>query len=164
MITIKPSEESINEAKKLAKDMGKLNNSITEGQGNVAGFLGEVLVRKLLNANQSNTYNYDLILSDGKTVDVKTKRTGYKPKEYYDCSVAALNTKQKCDYYAFVRVMNDYSKAWFIGLIPKEKYFKSSIFMKKGEIDPDNNFTVKSDCYNMSINNIGIYSEHEEYV
>jgi hypothetical protein len=164
MITIEPTKESIDEAKKLAKEMGKLNNSITDGKGNIAGFLGEVLARKLLNATQSNTYNYDIILSDGKTVDVKTKRTNHKPKDYYDCSVAALNTKQKCDYYAFMRVMNDYSKAWFIGLIPKETYLNSSSFMKKGDIDKDNNFTVRSDCYNMSINKVGTHSEHEEYV
>jgi len=163
MITIIPSKESIEEAKQLAKEMGKLNNSITKGDGNIAGFLGEVLVRKLLKGKQTNSYDYDLTLFDGKTVDVKTKRTKVRPKEYYDCSIAKLNTKQKCHYYAFVRILSDMSKAWFIGLIPKETYFKNSLLLKKGEIDPDNNYVVKSDCYNVSINNIEIYSEHKKY-
>ena len=34
----------------------------------------------------------------------------------------------------------------------------------KGDIDPDNNFKVKTDCYNMSINNLAIYSKHEKYL
>ena len=164
MIEIKPSLDSINEAKSMANEMGKLRNSITKGDGNIAGFLGEIMMRKYFNAEQSNTYDYDLTLPDGMTVDVKTKRTSVKPKEHYDCSIAALNTKQRCDYYAFVRVLNDYSRGWFLGLIPKEDYFKSSLLMRKGDIDPDNNFTVKTDCYNMSINNLAIYSKHEKYL
>jgi len=163
IIEVIPSKESIEEATKMAEEMGTLKNSITEGDGNVAGFLGEVLVRKLLKAEQKNTYDYDLVLKDGKTVDVKTKRTKVKPRLSYECSVAKLNTRQKCDYYAFIRITKTMSRAWFIGLIPKNTYFSNSKFMKKGEVDEDNDFTVKSDCYNMSIDNVLAYSEHKKY-
>lgn len=163
MISISVTDESIQEATEMANDMGKLRNSITSGDGNIAGFLGEVLVRKLLNAEQQNTYQYDLMLPNGLTIDVKTKRTKVKPLDYYECSVAALNTEQQCKYYAFMRVSNDYKRAWFIGLIPKIIYFHKARKLTKGDVDGDNNFIVKSDCYNMSIKDVWLYSEHKEY-
>ena len=163
MIKIRTTTESVNEAKHMAEEMGRLRNSITSGHGNIAGFLGEVLTRKLLSAIQANTYDYDLTLPDSTTVDVKTKRTRVEPKDYYDCSVAALNTRQKCDYYAFVRVSDDYKYAWFLGLIPKNDYYAKARLLKKGEQDGDNGFIVKSDCYNMSIADIWSNSQHDLY-
>lgn len=134
-----------------AVQMGQLNNSITKGQGNVAGFVGERIAQAVLGGKLDNTYDYDLVLPNGKTVDVKTKQTSVEPKDYYDCSVAAFNTKQKCDYYAFVRVKNDLSVGWFLGIISKEDYFKQARHLKKGDKDPSNNYTVRADCYNLAI-------------
>jgi hypothetical protein len=154
ILEIQVTDLQIENAKRQAVAMGRLNKSITKGQGNVAGFLGEIVFADIIGASQNNTYEYDVVMSDGSTVDVKTKRTTVAPQPHYDCSVAALNTRQKCDYYAFMRVKNDYSKAWFLGMIRKDTYFDKSRFLKKGEIDPDNNFTVKSDCYNLSISDL----------
>ena len=41
MIKIDINNEMIESAKSKARDLGKLNNSITKGKGNLAGFLGE---------------------------------------------------------------------------------------------------------------------------
>ncbi len=101
-----------------------------------------------------NTYDYDLVSDCGKRIDVKTKRTNYKPRDYYDCSIAAYNTKQKCDSYVFVRVLNDFSRAWILGEKGKSDYFKEARFLKKGQIDGDNGFRVKSDCYNLKISDL----------
>lgn len=144
----------IDAAKLKANDLGLLNNSITNGDGNIVAFIGEEIVKSIFNAKSVNTYNYDLILPNGKTVDVKTKRTNVKPKNYYECSVAAFNTKQQCDYYAFVRVMNNNSLGWFLGIISKEEYFKKAKFLNMGDVDPDNNFIVKADCYNLKISEL----------
>ena len=154
MIELDITEDQILKAKGLAEDLGKLNNSITSGDGNLAGFIGEVVVADYIGAEHSNTYDYDLVSQDGKTIDVKTKRTNYPPREHYDCSVAAFNTRQKCDYYAFVRVKNDLSKVWILGFYPKQKYFVDAKFHKKGEFDASNKFTFKADCYNMPINQL----------
>lgn len=151
-ITVTP--DMVSNAMKKAKDMGQLNNSITRGQGNIAGFIGEEIARHVLGGMEKNTYDYDLITEQGLRVDVKTKRTSVKPKDYYECSVAALNTKQDCDYYAFVRVHNDMHTAWFLGVYPKESYYEHATLLKKGDIDPSNNFTVKSDCYNLPISSL----------
>ena len=120
MIEVQVTDEQLIEARKQAVEMGKLHNSITRGQGNVAGFVGEIITAEILNGVQDNTFDYDIFLpKTGKTVDVKTKRTSVAPLPHYECSVAKLNTNQNCDFYAFVRVKNDYSTAWFLGMVPK---------------------------------------------
>ena len=154
MIEIDITENVRSNAKKKATDLGKLNNSITNGEGNLAGFIGEYLVADYVKGEIHNTYNYDVMAPNGKTIDVKTKRTNYPPLEHYECSVAAFNTKQKCDAYFFVRVSNELDKGWLLGFYPKEKYFKDAKFCKKGDIDPNNNFTFKADCYNMKISKL----------
>ena len=102
-------------AKKLADELGELNNSITGGQGNLAGFVGEVVVAEIIEAEHNNTYDSDLTWFDNITIDVKTKRTTVAPKDYYECSIAAYNTKQKCDLYAFCRVNANLDTLWFLG-------------------------------------------------
>ena len=153
--------EDITKARILAEDMGQLKNSITKGQGNIYGFLGEIIVSKFLGIELSNTYDYDMILNNTK-IDVKTKRVNTPPKDYYECSVAGLNTKQQCDVYVFTRILKDMTTGWILGYLNKEDYFKKSTFLKKGEIDPSNNWKVSTDCYNLSINklnNIGDLNE-----
>jgi len=150
----KVHKEDLQKAEDMAKELGGLRNSITKGQGNLAGFLGEVVVARVTGSQHKNTYDYDLVSPAGHTVDVKTKRTNYPPKDYYSCSVAGFNTRQKCDVYCFVRVKNDMSKVWILGYYPKERYFQDATFHKKGEVDPDNSFTFKADCYNLPINQL----------
>ena len=142
------------EARDKAVEMGQLYNSITRGGGNIAGFLGEAIAQKVLGGSLENTYDYDLVLDNGIKVDVKTKQTGYVPLDSYDCSIAALNTKQECDYYCFVRVKKDFSVGWYLGVYSKQDYINDAVFMKKGDLDPSNGYVVKSDCYNIKISQL----------
>ena len=151
MKEIKVSLDMIENARIKSTEMGKLHNSILKGGGNLSGFIGEQIALECLGGEWHNTYSYDIILPDGKKVDVKTKQTSVKPLPEYDCSIAKFNTKQECDMYAFVRVKNDLTIGWYLGSIDKKEYFKKAIFMKKGYVDPSNNFTVRADCYNMKI-------------
>ena len=62
----------------------------------------------------------------------------------------------------FTRILKDMTAGWILGYLNKEDYFKKSTFLKKGEIDPSNNWKVSTDCYNLSINklnNIGDLNE-----
>ena len=160
MIEVVVTGDMLVTARDKAAEMGKLRNSITSGAGNIAGFIGEAIAQQVMGGVLANTYEYDLILCNGKTVDVKTKQTSVKPLDTYECSIAGLNTTQQCDYYAFVRVKNDFSVGWFLGVYEKQQYMLDSVFMKKGTIDPSNGYTVKSDCYNLKINQLKGY----EYV
>jgi hypothetical protein len=159
MIEVKITEEMKQRAWRKAREMGKLNNSITKGEGNISGFIGEEVANSLIEGVVTNTYDYDITSGDQQLItwDVKTKRCTSPPRDYYDCSVAAFNTKQNCDRYVFVRVMftkNRWGPAWVLGWYDKNKYFKDARFLKKGQIDPDNNFKVKADCYNISIKDL----------
>ena len=150
MQTIIPTDKQKDKARELAKEMGHIRNSITKGKGNFAGFLAEVVVAELLGVTRSPTKDYDLTLNDGRTVDVKTKRTTVVPKPYYDCSIAATSTHQGCDLYIFTRYMEG-GALYVLGDCSKEDYFKRARFLKKGDKDGDNGFVVKADCYNLPI-------------
>jgi hypothetical protein len=155
MIEVAITADMLIVARDKAAAMGKLYNSITSGAGNIAGFIGEDIAQQILGGSLANTYDYDLVLDDGTTtVDVKTKQTSAVPLPHYECSVAALNTKQACDYYCFVRVKNDFTVGWYLGVVKKQDYLADSVFMKKGTVDPANNYVVKSDCFNMKIANL----------
>ena len=154
MIEVAISAVMLVEARDKAAEMGRLRNSIINGAGNIAGFIGEAIAQQVLGGELINTYDYDLVLPSGKTIDVKTKQTSVKPLETYECSIAGLNTKQECDYYAFVRVKNDFTVGWYLGVYDKKQYMIDSVFMKKGTVDTSNGYTVKSDCYNLKISQL----------
>ena len=141
-------------ATRRAIAMGSLKNSITCGTGNLAGFIGEEIVKVVLpEAEHHDTYDYDLVIN-GATADVKTKRTNVTPLPHYECSIADYNTKQVSDNYIFCRVNEDYTTGWVLGYLPKSEYFQKATFMKQGEVDPRNNYTVKADCWNVPISEL----------
>ena len=64
-------------AEKRAKELGILNNSITQGKSNGWGMLGEEIIRDLLNCTESDDiYNYDLKTPGGMRLEIKTKKPG----------------------------------------------------------------------------------------
>lgn len=161
MIKIAPSNEQIRRAQRLF-DFKVLNNSITDGDGNLAGALGEIIVCDHYNAEQKNTYDYDIVMRNAQgytfKVDVKTKRftQGITPQPNWAAAVSNYNTRQECDYYCFVGVAYDFSVAYIYGFIQKDDFYQQSIFGKKGEIDPYGNgvWTFTSDCYLMQIKDL----------
>lgn len=90
-------------------------------------------------------------------MDIKTKSCTSEPHPDYFCSVAAYNTRQKCDTYAFVRVLDNFKRAWVLGMIGKEEFFSLSTFGKMGDLDPGSHlgWKFKADCYNLQIKNLG---------
>jgi hypothetical protein len=163
MILIVPSHGQILEAQKKAKQLGTLNNSIRSGSGNVYGFLGEILMACHWKVDVQNTYDYDLIVKEHK-VDVKTKACTSEPKAEYFCSVADYNTKQDCDVYAFVRILEDFSKAWLLGYCSKKYFYNNAKFYRKGDLDPSSNlgWRFRADCYNLQINALKSLKKRED--
>ena len=151
ILQIPTTKDQIKRAQDLADEMGTLKNSITKGKGNVLGFLGEVVLADHFGWKQSNTYNYDLLMPNGKTVDVKSKQCRSIPLPHYECSIASYNIKQQCDYYAFNRIKSDLSVVYFAGMLPKGVYFDKATKRSAGEVDESNGFTFRADCYNLEI-------------
>ena len=160
METINISEEQIERAKKLYS-FKELRGSITKGEGNLRGALGEIIVFDIFTAkgskiNKKSTFDYDLII-DGHKIDVKTKATNYKPIDSFNCSIPAAQKRQKCDYYFFTYITYDYKQCYLAGYKSKESFFKQSTFAKEGEID-FGNWKYKSDCYNLRMKNLNKFN------
>src|SRR5687768_8114590 len=141
---IKIDKEMMITADWNANIMGPLKNSITGGEKNLIGFLGEQIVAKYLGIEALNTYNWDMMYKD-KYLEIKTKDTTAYPKGSYEVSVAGYNTTQKCDYYIFTRILTDLSVGWILGYMPRDEYYKKARKLTKGDIDGTNNFEVKAD-------------------
>ena len=153
MRKFKITKTALERAQCRADKLPLLNNSIRKGEGSLVAYIGEEVAKAVLGGEIEDTYDYDI--GYGKTkVDVKTKERTVPPRNYYECSVADFNTKQGCDEYAFVSVLDNLQEAWYLGKISKKEFYKTAIFHKKGEVDPDNNFTFKADCYNIPIRNL----------
>ena len=153
MIEVKITPELIQRARKKTATVGNLQGSITGSLSHVVGAIGEIIVADAIGADESNTYDYDLV-RDGERIDVKTKRCNTRPFPHYDCSVAAHGTKQDCDSYVFVRVLTDSSRAWILGSIPKQDFYTKATNHRRGDVDPANGFTFKADCYNLQISEL----------
>jgi hypothetical protein len=155
MIEVKVPDKLIKLAEERSKRLGVLKNSITEGDGNTAGYIGQILIKLFLDGEDIDDYDFD-VLKDNIRYEVKTKRCKFKPLPEYACSVCEKNARQNCDYYVFVRITNDYKTAWILGKKNSKNYLKESTHCKKGEIDPDSNlgWTFKENCYNLKINQL----------
>ena len=169
MIKIEVTQEMIDSAISKAKSLGWIRDSATEGRGNLAGYLGEEALARHLGADiVSNDrgrekYNYDLVLSDGRRVEVKTKRRTVAPRSHYDVSVAKTSRHQRPDLYAFVslefeRATKTHPKeyrglrnVWLCGYMPAKDFWERAEFWKSGQIDTSNNFKTHVDMYNMTI-------------
>jgi len=147
------TDSALTRIKERAATLPLLKNSIRQGEGSLVAYIGEEVAKNVLNGEIKDTYDYDIVYQNMK-VDVKTKERTVAPKPYYECSVADFNTKQDCDEYAFVSVLNTLREAWYLGKISKSDFYKKAIFHRKGEIDSANNFTFKADCYNIPISEL----------
>lgn len=149
------TQDQIDRAQLRVDELPRLNNSITQMQATLHGFTAEEVLADVANLVVVGDYGFDLKHPEnGTTFELKTKRTKVAPRNYYEVSVADFNTRQQADYYAFMRVHNDLTRAWFCGVMPREEYHERSRFLKKGDVDGDNGFVVKADCWNMRIDQL----------
>lgn len=149
----------LEEANHLSKNIPLLNNSITHGQGTLAGCIGEIAVRDYIislgiSAEIVGNYDYDILTSNNKKIEVKTKRCASIPKPHYECSVANFNDNQGCDFYFFTRVSNEF--VYLLGYISKSDFVLKSTQKKSGDVDSNilpngKNFQFHADCRNLFI-------------
>lgn len=161
VITDDYREDAHDEISNEARKLGNLKGSIENGDGNYAGLFGEVLFTSVFGGERDNTYDYD-ILFDGTPIDVKTKRRSVRPEPYYECSIADYNTEQACEYYYFVSVTYEYDEASLLGYLPTDEYYDKAEFHEEGDVDPDNGFTFKADCWNVPISELKQFDQAAE--
>ena len=159
MLQLPFDNKMIREATNWAENLGGIYNSITKGDGNYVGRLGELALAKHLGVEVEDHKDYDLIYNDSK-VEVKTKRRATKPKSNYTVNIASTSRHQKPDTYAFLSVeysdrdsggnYSDLLKIWLCGYKSAEQFFEEAEFWPKGTTDPPF-FTAHRDMYVMKI-------------
>jgi len=145
-------------AEAAAKELGSLRNSIEDGDGNFVGLLAEFVFSDVFDAQRRPTYEYDCV-RNGVSIDVKTKKRTVPPKAHYEASIADYNTDQGADVYYFASYNENDGVMSFLGYTPTDMYYEQATFHEEGELDPDNNFTFKADCYNLQykkMNQVGL--------
>ena len=144
----------VDEAQKRAEKVGRLNGSITGGEGNLAGAIFEITHYLLFGGEITSgfeMFHYDLSMPEGwfrsdtkfgTKLECKSKRRTITNADLrWDASIAhnaGKGVKQECDVYTFASVHSDW--IWFMGLIPKEEYFlgRKGDLLQEEEIDSRN--------------------------
>ena len=162
MISIPFDNDMIESAHEMANEMGSINNSITHGAGNAAGFLGEIAIRSYLGAPPMSTKDYDFIYN-GDRIEVKTKRRTVKPLSHYDVSVAKVSGHQEPDWYCFLslefneKINGEYyniKNVWYLGLLSYSDFWSKATKWEQGQVDESNWFVTHADMYNVPISEL----------
>lgn len=129
-----------------------LRDSILNGKGYVAGFIGQAICCKHMGAKRADERHshFDIFERQIGRVEVKTKQCNTPPEPHYLCSVACANDRQECHAYAFMRVNYNQLEAWFLGWLPREEFRAQAFKLLRGECDPeDPGYKVRADCWNV---------------
>jgi len=158
MIEIDIKREQIERAEELFS-FRNLKNSITKGESQIYGALGEIVVldyyeKHGVNAQYVGSFDYDIIIAN-KKVDVKTKKVNNPPQLEHNATIPACNVLQKTDIYYFVYVMSDMTKAYLVGWLYKDEFFAKAELKKSGEVDRLG-WTFKADTYVTQLKNLNI--------
>jgi hypothetical protein len=162
MIKIKISDEQRARGKELY-EFNVLKGSVTKGEGNEVGALGEIIVMDYYGdkAEYVGDYDYDLIIKN-KKVDVKTKKQNVPPQLHHTYNIFSYNTKQKCDWYCFVVIHKSLRTGWIVGWKNKEEFFKEATFRREGEVDDTIKgceWKFKGDCYCLKITDLDLHNK-----
>jgi len=127
---------------------GALRGSVTKGERNEIGYLGEKIFELTYpQAQRANSYDYDFVINHNR-IDVKTSMVRYQPKGHFTNHVYAFNTAQSCDLYVFCQIFHDLTKGWIIGYCKKSDFFDTAVFYKAGQPAINNkDFIYKGDSY-----------------
>jgi hypothetical protein len=141
-------------------NFSNLKNSITNGAGNLVGAVGEILILDYYitaghNVEDLQSYDFDLKI-DGRRIDIKSRLVKNKPN--FNCNLPAYNLKQNTEFYFFVFVANDYSRAWFAGYISKIDFLQKAAFREKGEND-GGSFFFKCGTYQIKVGQLNKFNE-----
>jgi hypothetical protein len=163
-------------AKELTPNGAYNKRSITEGERNVIGTIGELYVvdilHKLFGMDQIKyepNYNFDVFISNTRKIDIKTKMRTVEPKGRYAASIVEYSIDlQHCDDYFFTNIKVDNltdmnpQYFYFMGYITKANFLANAVFKRKGDRDGNNRkpngefFTIKEDCRNLDYDRLKI--------
>jgi hypothetical protein len=152
MVEVKVDKDTRLLAYEDARKMGKLDGSLTRGNGNNIGMLGERIVHRYLGGERvgDTRYSCDIVLPDGRTVDVKTGAGRSRPEPHYAARIYASEDQReklahKCDCYFFVRCSPSLTQLWLLGWLPADEFANKASFHPRGSRNPEDGRTCRTD-------------------
>lgn len=150
-------DDLVTMAGELGDRLGPLNNSIRNGKGNLAGYMGQLVASEALGWEHVDEFHYDLITPGGLKIDVKTKERTVFANDGFLASVSDHNIGQECWGYLFVNVYKNFMGLWvaqLMGTIERDEFYRRAFFAREGEPDPTDYgphpFRFRADCYNLA--------------
>jgi hypothetical protein len=122
------------------------------GESLGAGEIAEEMSAIELRVYRNEGPHHDLILPDGRRVDVIVTRGDVLPEvgdgvRAYFTEEEVGPTLDGCDVLYFVRIGAHANSMTFLGWMPVEEFFDQAEFVPKGSDDPFSRFAVRADCY-----------------
>ena len=111
-------------------------------QDKLIGSLGEIAVYNWINEWSPCYFSdsgskYDLLMSDARTVEVKTMRTSTPPQPHYVCAMSGVTErwerKQDSSVWIFVHLDRSFTHGWIVAWCTSEKRDRFT-FHTKGEL------------------------------
>ena len=175
------TQKHIDKARIKAGELGALNNSITDGFGNFAGYLAEEVVAdyfgmEIISCNSGRDKYHNDLQKNNIKFESKTKQRLVLPKPHYQATIARTSLHQNAEYYIFSSVeFKDFEvtsagqkkyhnprSLTIIGFISKGDFLKKAVFQKKNKTDISYDpvwggktlYTAKRDQYHIRHNEL----------
>lgn len=153
MKSIKINDDIIAKAKEWSTFSGNSFSIRKDGGNRLVGDIAEVVFQLMYPSAKRISHidrNADFLIK-GKRIDVKCKDRTVDCKPNYEVSIETRQLNFDVDWYAFFSFNNKTSVLQFLGWSSKEDYLIKSKQLKKGTIDPVNNWIVNVDCNNLQV-------------
>lgn len=155
MIKLLVPKSVVDEAKKYSRFVGEIRGSITQGDGNICGFISKKMVATYLNVPLSIEVGKPNIIYGGKRIGIHGTRTSVSPQPFHSCNITDSNFRNLVfDGYIFARVSYENDKMWIVGCCTREDLSQKSKFLRAGDPEGDNGYRTRVDCHNIKISSL----------
>lgn len=175
MLRVGFTEADVFAAASMAQDLGVLPGSMLRGGGSAAGYLAEIAIARHLGAKLvscdpgAGKFNHDMVLPDGPSVELKTKRRTVRPRPNFAGTVARTSLHQTPDLLMFASVTfasrtrekpwvyRNPTEIWLCGFITPAEFKKEAYPIERGKPDGGGNgFTATADALSINYSSLSV--------
>jgi hypothetical protein len=167
-LTTSVKVRDIEQAKRLIDQRPIYRRSHRGLAANEVGCLGEAITSRVfqehgIELTEAFTTTHDFVLSNGRTIEVKTKDRTVAPQPHFDCSVPEyVAAHQQASFFVFISLQRNrgvteglerFHTAHVVGVATPSMFVARGRLMKAGTTD-SNGTTFWTSCLNISIESL----------